>query len=1706
MFRFRFVFALLSLLLFVFTIAACPAQPPGIDTVDIPGFTYDSRFLIGYNCAEGDTNLLPFLHDHFRADYTYTYGGPGQSEMNKLRNPALWDSGDAGNLYLTRIKSAYWLKRAQYPVKSIFAPGSIRIAGNSALSVENFYQPTGYNPATQKDTLHRQIVNKMGATPDATIGFATQLLNAGGFLPCGSPPCDLAIAGNPNWVNDAFVLENADPVDFYNRIGDSSTLDDFDIAFVMRADTSDAGLGDDGIPNNAVVAYGILYRRDTTAQTWPGAPLCALYAPFDTVFITKSMYLDSAGTANVHLRSDPDDIGDDFREFYFPIKFPTASKSLSPGTDTVGTDIIRWGGGTWRPYVPSAAYAGDGAGDDVSFCAVLDSVLTANNVLPPGTVNLAGGNPYYSDFLWVFHTTRLVRVDFLSGRVARHTYRLMQRGAFDSILAEDVDSVLDDPLMDTTMLRVAMNDEVYLPRIAATGMANARVARHLIDREPLATRGTWVNPIGEHPTCRISFGDLDSTGYKPIQHMASQSYSFGGTIPIFYADPTPLKMSWAATRDYYKMTLKDTLIGGKVQRKRYIMGPNKPDYDYYLAETQIRLGGIVNKFAEQAGVARSWFRRFEQAVPYPVTAVIQVHGFVKDGGYTGEFTYGWRPTTPEEISVQCWLALHGGIDGGLMFSDFSWEGTEIGVMNGLTMDDSTNYGTLDMTPDPRPEFAAPGRTLPKMWLGFGQRSSMVKSIVDEFKDKILPVYTNLDLYNGKNYCVHAQPNWKEAPMIADMRAERVDAFTVGSNIPTGLYDTPDSAYLEAAVFSPTPRDTAGYASDARYLIVTNRRLWPVAFKTYDSVSLVILDTLAVYDTAAATDYSLSDFGRIDVRRPVVVLKNSTQTMADSVLVEKVGYEGSWSQRRAFGDTIPLDYLNPGAGSMYRLTPIATGVSYEGTAFNNAVRSENPSTDGEDKPVMAVVERDSSVYLRTYTPGFGWTAEARISAAADTVRVPSKGRRLAHNTFPAIATVRDDTAVLAVWQRVDTNNFGTIEALWIPGPPTPVNLANAVPLRLSPLRMLNEQWMMMTPAVTGLEGGWVVAYASPRDGIDVVALRNDSVPNLTDDLSFLMKVRASKIQFPARTPGVTTPTLTIDSTALFPTLAYVPDTIDVLFAAGPGPARPVHLAWQQSGHDTLAQPAGPFIFYCHVDVEFNTSSRPKLHHITTDIEHVTQGLPGCSFYHPSIGVDSTRIGVAFESHVPAAPFPIPGPLTPFDVITLRFRDSILTPSTSGARPWNLPVYYWGDPSAEYAYPSLTLFPSVPRTSLLAFPQGGIAWFDEDDQATQRFYRFGEPFPSDLPDGTFPTMALSPYLASSPMAKTGVLYRGIEESSFERAKGWGDTGTYYPSRLLTNHTAGAFDFGDAFSVAPSSGGISSFFGLGVWQLLPGMDCDFHMVTGAILHDYPPHGEDDPFKDPPIGPGFFGSTQHGDSWIETTSQVAGIVSRTGVFPAGLEPVDIKRYVARTANAVTWLNTFPYDTVLNSQPDVKVLTELVRASDGVVLWRDDTLSVRSMSTDEATDLVSVPVDAYATPGTSVYIRLRPVTTMNMEYSLTGGYQYYDGAAAGGFSKRANPRFREEGKSEDAAGNAAGLAVQIVPNPARESAEVRIQTAKAGRVRLAVYNTLGEKLATLPDLNAEGPGEYAVRISLSNVRPGVYFLRAESEEVRTSVRFTVLQ
>jgi hypothetical protein len=65
-------------------------------------------------------------------------------------------------------------------------------------------------------------------------------------------------------------------------------------------------------------------------------------------------------------------------------------------------------------------------------------------------------------------------------------------------------------------------------------------------------------------------------------------------------------------------------------------------------------------------------------------------------------------------------------------------------------------------------------------------------------------------------------------------------------------------------------------------------------------------------------------------------------------------------------------------------------------------------------------------------------------------------------------------------------------------------------------------------------------------------------------------------------------------------------------------------------------------------------------------------------------------------------------------------------------------------------------------------------------------------------------------------------------------------------------------------------------------------------------------------------------------------------------------------------------------------------------------------------------------------------------------------------------------------------------PNPFNPSTEITYTVPAGGRVRLAVYNTLGEMVANLVD-QEKAAGTYTVRWSPGDEPAGVYFCRLEA-------------
>ena len=83
------------------------------------------------------------------------------------------------------------------------------------------------------------------------------------------------------------------------------------------------------------------------------------------------------------------------------------------------------------------------------------------------------------------------------------------------------------------------------------------------------------------------------------------------------------------------------------------------------------------------------------------------------------------------------------------------------------------------------------------------------------------------------------------------------------------------------------------------------------------------------------------------------------------------------------------------------------------------------------------------------------------------------------------------------------------------------------------------------------------------------------------------------------------------------------------------------------------------------------------------------------------------------------------------------------------------------------------------------------------------------------------------------------------------------------------------------------------------------------------------------------------------------------------------------------------------------------------------------------------------------------------------------------------------------------GLA-QNFPNPFNASTTIAFRLSKSAHVRLAVYNSLGQKVASLVDKQMEA-GRHTVRFDAGDLPSGVYFYRLEAGDERLQVRKMIL-
>jgi hypothetical protein len=81
----------------------------------------------------------------------------------------------------------------------------------------------------------------------------------------------------------------------------------------------------------------------------------------------------------------------------------------------------------------------------------------------------------------------------------------------------------------------------------------------------------------------------------------------------------------------------------------------------------------------------------------------------------------------------------------------------------------------------------------------------------------------------------------------------------------------------------------------------------------------------------------------------------------------------------------------------------------------------------------------------------------------------------------------------------------------------------------------------------------------------------------------------------------------------------------------------------------------------------------------------------------------------------------------------------------------------------------------------------------------------------------------------------------------------------------------------------------------------------------------------------------------------------------------------------------------------------------------------------------------------------------------------------------------------------------QNYPNPFNPSTTINYSIAKAGNIKLTVYNTIGDKVFTLVD-GYKATGNYSVQFNGSNLASGIYLYQLKANDFIVSKKMLLLK
>jgi hypothetical protein len=1639
---------------------AMPKNPaPPCDTCYRGFRRYDpAEFRFGAICnVHGQGEVLK---DSLHLDFLYTYLGP--NNLARIQNPSLWHAYGTNYRVIDSLDKLFYEDLDLHGVNVVYAPGAIRPLADCSDEIESYF-------AADFDTIHvSDFVHT--ATADGRDTVPHGWVFGGIFNASTGTVSPTRMAWNPRFTDHGLGGGG-----FYEAIDSAQLNGTYDLTVAMKA-----GPFTPLVDSLALLGYAKVYRRVVLGQN---DCKCNFYAPVDSLAITRTVYESPTISRPA---------GTDYKDITFTLRFdpdsvrPADSVRIARAS---GDTMVALQRNVWvqKFLPPNNVFAAGVEGNDSTagcprFCARLLQVLKDSGWVPQQTLDLA--NPVEeSDIYYDVYTTHKVPVTFLRGRMSARTYTLLRKGLFDAFIHRQIDSVFGDTILRRRLERIAISDEQTIHQYKPYMEIGSRIARQLADSNDL--RGLYSNPVNWHNSFRITSGDLDTTDIRLMHVLTAQAYVIGADqrIPLFYPNPDRMHdmmtgYTSTALTTYYPAY--DIYANGSRVKSRIIAYNTPEDYQAYTAQSQDIARSKVGQLFDAEDVARARFAHIRSIVT-PVYNVVQVHGYLASdaSGWTGSWA-PWRPPTPEEITMESWLCVAMGTDG-IVFSDFSFDAAgEFGVMHWLSGDHSKNYDSAMVVGLPWKDSLS-GWQLPKMWTGFKDRFNAVKRFTNEFTSNILPAYRTLDR-NSTHATISLVPSLQSVPMIDTIYTQRAYRWkdSLGRFQDTTLYDARNETYLEATIFRP--RTSNQDSSNWRYLCLVNTRCWP-----YDSLSY----SRYVRDTLSPGSDSVG-FGAIDVRKPFIKLKNSTNVLADQFIVEKVG-DSTWSRTVSIDSIFALDWLEPGWGAMYRIKPVPILTSKLGTSYNNSIHSVTvPYVTGQNERTI-VYERDSIIYMRTLDPGGNLSSEIMVSDSADTESFD--GRRAAYNMNPAIGVthfVDDDDHIhnhyLVVWEHHDS----TMSQASVEGKLYDESLTPDAPARVQGISNtfnlpdLDMLGIRLTPAVVGVDrhlvgtsnagfdDGFVVAWASPRKQIEACFIRNSLARSTTiSDFATPIEIKFN-----------------LDSTCQFPTLAFARTdhgqyNVD----------QAVHLAYQQG-------PANGkhYIMYTQLrlqDLDTTATSSTPRNLAVHNTEHVSYGLQACDFLHPSIAADSARIGVAFEMHGSSS------------TVALRFRDTF---GLNAA--WQTPVYKWGrydqfigsypvqlTGTKNYEYPSLVHFPAVAKDPLRRDTLGGLCWHWTNVPANRRFrqllYRYGRTSAQDLPDGQFPTMTLAPYADTFATAfdASSLLFRGTDSSRVSGTRPSGGSAWYFPAYLENTPLRPS----PLFSSTAAGRIYSSYRVFPYLSVYPEDECGKARIDVGLQF---PSVQGTAPKQPALPPSFFQTPTQGNTLI-TSLAAASEIARTSVFEASTDTISVERIIAGSDSLLSWLNDPEYNPIGTPPADIKVLTELVRTSDSAVIWHSDTISARTIGADVWDNIVNVPVPDVASPGTNVFIRLRSIVSDSLLYSLGGSFQFIEDTTDPALNK-----IRRLSTKEGPAitGNESAIRLRVVPNPLHNTGELRINVREPAELKLTIYDVLGRVVRRLLPATLKEAGEFAIPIDMNGLPNGIYTIRAESESAKAATKFSMVR